>query len=205
LRLSKQAWWFIGGGFGLGFLLFFMLWLDMRDNGNFYRAEEAADAAPGQVFEPLPMPQVDGGGRSASGLSEAAREIAANPRQAPAPEPVAPPPRPTEPAQNARPAAQRPSQALAAGSVPQPIERIQPKYPAEAMRRNETGTVVVRVEVGTDGEPADISIARSSRSRALDRAAMQAVRQWRFRPAQRDGQAVVATVDVPFDFSLQER
>lgn len=184
--------------------MFFLLWLDMRDNANFYRAEPVGEAAPGQVFEPLPTPQGSEDGRSASGLSEAAREIAANPR--PAPAPVAPPPRPAEPdTAPSRPAPSSSGNALAAGSVPQPIERIAPKYPAEAARRNETGTVVVRVEVGTDGEPTDIAIARSSRSRALDRAAMQAVRQWRFRPAQRDGQAVVASLEIPFDFTLQER
>jgi periplasmic protein TonB len=209
-RLSKRAWWFIGGAFGLGFLLFFLLWLDMRNNGNFYRAEPTGDGPAGQVFEPLPTPQNHGEGRSVSGLSEAAREIAANPSPPPPPAaaPVDTPARPVAPINDASsppPASQRPSQAMATGSVPQPIERVQPKYPAEAMRRNETGTVLVRLEVGADGEPTDVSIARSSRSRALDRAAMQAARQWRFRPAQRDGQAVSSTVEVPFEFALQEQ
>ncbi len=204
--LSKRAWWVVAAGFGLGFLLFFLLWLDQRNNGDFYRPERADDGPAGQVFEPLPTPQNDNDGRSASGLSEAAQDIAMAPRPAPPPPVAAPRPREAEtPTQAARADAPRPAQALAPSSVPQPISRTQPKYPAEAMRRNETGTVVVRVEVDTDGTPKDISIARSSRSRSLDRAAMGAVRQWRFRPAQRDGQAIVASVDVPFDFSLQER
>ncbi len=203
--LSKRAWWVVAAGFGLGLLLFFMIWLDQRNDRDFYRPERAADGPSGQVFEPLPTPQGDTDGRSASGLSEAAREIAMAPRPAPPPVP-APRPRPVEtPTETARADAPRPAQALAAGSVPQPISRTQPKYPAEAMRRNETGTVVVRVEVDTDGTPKDISIARSSRSRSLDRAAMSAVRQWRFRPAQRDGRAVVASVDVPFEFTFQDR
>jgi periplasmic protein TonB len=204
-RLSKRAWWGVSGAFGLGFLMFFLLWLDMRDNADFYRAEPSTDGPAGQVFEPLPTPQNDRDGRSASGLSEAAREIAANPRPAPPPVTERPQPAPPPADTPAPTTTQHSQQALAAGSVPQPIERVPPKYPSEAMRRNETGTVLVRVEVGTDGKPSDISIARSSRSRALDRAAMQAVRQWRFRPAQRDGRAVPGTVEVPFEFSLEGR
>lgn len=187
--------------------MFFLLWLDMRDNGNFYRPAPAADGAAGQVFEPLPTPQIDRDGRSASGLSEAAGEIADNPPPPP-PRPAsapAPPLPAAVPSENAGPSAQQPAPSLAAGSVPTPISRIQPKYPNDALRRNETGTVVVRVEVDTDGTPSDVSIARSSRSRSLDRAAMAAVRQWRFRPAQRDGRAIVASTEVPFEFTLQER
>ncbi len=209
-RLSKRAWWLVGGGFGFGFLMFFLLWLDMRDNGNFYRPAPAADGAASQVFEPLPTPQIGRDGRSASGLSEAAGEIADNPpppppRLAPAPAPAQQPLPAAAPSENAGPGAQQPAPALAAGSEPTPISRVQPKYPNDALRRNETGTVVVRVEVDTNGMPSDVSIARSSRSRALDRAAMAAVRQWRFRPAQRDGRAVVASMEVPFEFTLQER
>jgi len=58
------------------------------------------------------------------------------------------------------------------------------------------------VEVGLDGEPTSVSIASSSQSRDLDRAAMDAVRKWRFRPAQRDGQAVAGTIIVPVEFKL---
>jgi protein TonB len=70
------------------------------------------------------------------------------------------------------------------------------------MRRNETGMVRVQVEVGVDGTPLSVSIAASSQSRDLDRAALDAVRKWRFRPAQRDGQAVAGTVVVPIEFRL---
>jgi TonB family protein len=101
--------------------------------------------------------------------------------------------------------AERPKPNMAPGSVPQPIERVPPKYPPEALRLNETGTVVVRVEVDAEGKPSDVSVLRSSRSRALDRAAMQAAKKWRFRPAQRDGRAVSGTVEIPFDFALQDR
>jgi len=62
--------------------------------------------------------------------------------------------------------------------------------------------VRVQVDVGVDGVPINVTVAASSQSRDLDRAALDAVRRWRFRPAQRDGQPVAGTVVVPIEFKL---
>ena len=205
-RLSPRAWWLLGGGFGLGLLIFLAMWWHIRSSGDFYRAEGKQTTDDGQVFEPLPAPASDGS-QSASGLSEAA-EAARNQRPAPAPVAAPEPPHPpeaqaddndddTEPA--------RSTATLAPGSEPVPIHKVRPVYPADAARNSETGKVVVRIEVDTDGTPADVSIARSSRSRSLDRAALEAARQWRFRPAQADGRPFQASVEVPFEFTLDER
>lgn len=188
--LSRRALLLIAGGFGLGLLLFFVLWLEMRDNGNFYRAEGKADAVDGQVFEPLPVPMAPGE-RSASGLSEAAEEAARRPKPAPPPAQIA------GTADSPAPAAPPPPRSTdVPPGAPVPISRVQPDYPSSAMRRNESGTVVVRIAVGSDGRPDDVEVLRSSRSRALDRAATQAARRWRFQPG-RSG-----TVEVPFEFKL---
>lgn len=78
-----------------------------------------------------------------------------------------------------------------------------PAYPIQAIRDGQQGTVLLRVRVGTDGRPSEVTIERSSGSRTLDSAARQQVlRHWRFVPAMRDGQAVVADGLVPVDFSL---
>lgn len=194
--LSRRALLLIAGGFGLGLLLFFVLWLDMRDNGNFYRAEGKADAVDGQVFEPLPVPMAPGE-RSASGLSEAAEEAARRPKPAPPPAQVA---APTDGQSSAAGTTPPPRSASDVPSgAPMPISRVQPDYPSDAMRRNESGTVVVRIDVGSDGKPDDVEVLRSSRSRALDRAATQAAKRWRFQPGQ------AGTVEVPFEFKLDGR
>lgn len=79
-----------------------------------------------------------------------------------------------------------------------------PKYPREAVREGAQGTVMLRVLVGTDGTPLEVSIDRSSGNKFLDREAKQHVlKSWRFRPAMRDGVAVQAYGLVPIDFSLQ--
>jgi len=57
--------------------------------------------------------------------------------------------------------------------------------------------------VGADGVPTSVEVAQRSGSRDLDRAAVNAVRQWRFQPAQRDGQAVAGAVTVPIDFKMR--
>ena len=205
-RLSRRAWLMVAAGFGAGFLVFLMLWLDMRDNGNFYRAEDKTKSVDGQVFEPLPAP-MSGGDRSASGLSEAAQDALRNPR--PLPPPVAAQPPTNVPAQG--PVADgsqqnsSPASALAPGSVPVAISTPAPRYPTDALRNGETGKVVVRIEVGADGDPTAVSIVARSGSRSLDRAAVQAAKRWRFRPAQQNGRAVAGAVEVPIAFALDGR
>ena len=206
--LSRRVLWVVAGGFGAGFLLFLLLWLDMRNDGDFYRPEGKTGGADGQVFEPLPAPMA-GGERSASGMSEAAEEAMRNPPPSPPP-PVASAP----PGRNPRAAigrrylspTDRPAPNLwAPGSVPVPISKPAMKYPADAQRNGETGTVVVRIEVGADGEPTAVTVVSRSGSRSLDRAAVQAAERWRFRPAQQNGRAVAAAVEVPIAFTFQDR
>jgi len=79
---------------------------------------------------------------------------------------------------------------------------VNPPYPRDALRRGEHGTVLLRVLVGIDGLPKQVTIARSSGSPRLDRAALDAVQQWRFRPVQVNGVAVPASGLVPVAFNL---
>lgn len=77
-----------------------------------------------------------------------------------------------------------------------------PKYPGKAARAGDEGEVVLRVLVGPDGAPLKVEIEKSSRSRDLDRAAIEAVKTWRFNPAMKNGQAVQDWVLVPINFTL---
>ena len=65
------------------------------------------------------------------------------------------------------------------------------------------GVVLLRVLVGADGKPVEVTIEKSSGHRVLDREAQRHVlRTWTFRPATRDGQPVQAIGIVPIDFNL---
>lgn len=80
------------------------------------------------------------------------------------------------------------------------ISMVPPSYPVECRRRKEQGTVFLTVVLATDGTVAEAHIARSSGSERLDKAALQAVRKWRWSPTIRNGEAVMVqgTVDIPF-------
>jgi protein TonB len=57
--------------------------------------------------------------------------------------------------------------------------------------------------VGATGEAKKAEIASSSGVSALDDTAVSAVRNWRFKPAQRAGVAVDFTIVVPVRFELE--
>jgi protein TonB len=77
---------------------------------------------------------------------------------------------------------------------------IAPKYPIESRRKREQGTVVLAVSVTPAGSVGEVRIARSSGFERLDKAALDAVRRWRWSPTMRDGVPVEVrgTVDIPF-------
>ncbi|KAF1722379.1 energy transducer TonB [Pseudoxanthomonas wuyuanensis] len=80
------------------------------------------------------------------------------------------------------------------------IETPPPAYPPEAECDSEGGTTVLRVTIERDGEPAQVNQVQSSGNDALDRAALEAVRGWKFRAATRNGNPVSHTITVPVPF-----
>jgi protein TonB len=88
---------------------------------------------------------------------------------------------------------------------PEPVARLQPEYPPQAFRDHEEGTVLVRVNVDANGMATNPEVVNRSGSRELDRAAMDAVRKWQFKPALKDGKAIASTVDVPVEFKLDQK
>nr|WP_218626990.1 energy transducer TonB [Sodalis sp. dw_96] len=78
-----------------------------------------------------------------------------------------------------------------------------PDYPRLARRSHQQGTVMLNVPVTVDGAASEVNIAQSSGSDALDDAARQAVRRWRFIPAKRGGEPVAGWVRVPVVFRLE--
>ncbi len=77
-------------------------------------------------------------------------------------------------------------------SAPRILSKVEPEYPEDARRDGFSGTVGVKIEVLENGRPGEVQLARSSGRQSLDDAALQAVRTWRFVPAQEaaSGQAV---------------
>lgn len=82
-------------------------------------------------------------------------------------------------------------------------ERTPPRYPPLSRRMGEEGIVVLRVELDEQGKVCAARVSGSSGFARLDDAALDAVRNWRCNPAQRDGQPVRAVALQPFKFLLQ--
>ncbi|HLM61399.1 MAG TPA: energy transducer TonB, partial [Pyrinomonadaceae bacterium] len=73
-------------------------------------------------------------------------------------------------------------------------------YPPMARNMRMTGVVKVDLVIDEDGKVAEVQ--NTSGPPMLQRAAMDAVRKWKFKPFVRDGQATKATGFVSFNFSL---
>lgn len=134
-----------------------------------------------------PKPQIV----AAETTAPAAAEVPL-PKPVPVVEP--PPPQPTPPAP---PAPVIPPNFLAAY-----LDNPAPAYPASARRMREKGTVLLRVVVATSGLPESVDLERSSGHERLDRAALDAVRKWKFVPARQGDTPIRATVLVPINFEL---
>lgn len=77
-----------------------------------------------------------------------------------------------------------------------------PVYPMLARRIGEQGRVLLKVLVLESGKAHSVEIDKSSGHRQLDKAAIEAVKQWKFIPAKRRSQLISAYVIVPISFSL---
>jgi len=86
-------------------------------------------------------------------------------------------------------------------SAPKAIFAPDPEYSEEARKAKYQGVCVLALIVGPDGKPRDIHIARSL-GLGLDEKAIQAVNQWKFEPAQKDGKPVAVAINVEVQFRL---
>ncbi len=80
-----------------------------------------------------------------------------------------------------------------------------PRYPRVAEKRGMEGVVMINVRVGRDGRPVRTLIHTSSGYGVLDRAALKAVRSWRFEAARRGNSRVEGEVLVPIHFELTNK
>src|SRR5581483_5714503 len=86
-------------------------------------------------------------------------------------------------------------------SAPRAISTPDPEYSEEARKAKYQGTCVLWLIVAQDGHPHDIKVARSL-GMGLDQKAIEAVRNWKFEPAMKDGQPVAVQINVEVNFRL---
>jgi TonB family protein len=109
------------------------------------------------------------------------------------PQAVTTPPQPPSPAST-----QLPKEAIVKGAV---AERLLPDVPSSA-RKTIQGKVKVRIRITVDpsGEVSNAKFENSGPSQYFANLALKAARQWKFKPAQKDGQTVPSTWILRFQF-----
>ena len=85
-----------------------------------------------------------------------------------------------------------------------PLVRIDPDYPMQARQRGIEGWVVVEFTVSTAGTVKDAEVVASEPGNVFDRAALNAVRKWKYNPKMQDGKPVERSgVKVRLDFEME--
>ncbi|MEW9625017.1 energy transducer TonB [Rhodanobacter geophilus] len=81
------------------------------------------------------------------------------------------------------------------------LKAVNPNYPTAALRSGQSGWVVVGFTITPEGRTSDVHVVDAQPRHVFDRAAMEAVGRYRFKPAMRDGVAVASTKQQKIEFS----
>jgi len=100
-----------------------------------------------------------------------------------------------------------PASAPTLDSDAKPVYQNNPKppYPLLAFKMKIQGKVILVVDVAESGSVNKVSVAESSGNESLDLSALEAVKNWKFTPARKNGVIVGQVVRVPITFSLKNR
>jgi protein TonB len=85
---------------------------------------------------------------------------------------------------------------------PEVINRVEPAYPDLARKAGIEGMVVVKVLIGTKGDVEKVEVVKSHPM--LDDAAMDAAKQFKFKPGKQRDRFVKVWMTIPFTFRLKK-
>lgn len=84
---------------------------------------------------------------------------------------------------------------------PVPIRTVAPVYPTELKREGVAGMVKVKFTVDVQGNVSNPEVESSSNP-GFNKAALEAIKSWKFKPATQDGSPIAKTVSIPLKFML---
>ena len=149
---------------------------------------EAPPPPPPKLVVPpppfIPPPEI----QIAVAVSPNAISAVTNKTPPPAPPPMKPTPRPGTPA------------ALARDTCP----TVEPPYPMASKRNQETGTLVLRLQIGPDGTASAVEVTKSSGHARLDESAKNWIVTCHFKPATADGKPIASTLSQSYTFNLRD-
>ncbi|MFL6247823.1 MAG: energy transducer TonB [Thermoanaerobaculia bacterium] len=82
------------------------------------------------------------------------------------------------------------------------VNRVEPQYPESYRRAGVNGLVILEVAISDKGDVENVGVLKSV-APGLDMAAVAAVRQWKFRPATKDGKPVPVLFNLTINFKLK--
>jgi len=96
-----------------------------------------------------------------------------------------------------------PAQVRVGGDIKEPkkIKDVKPVYPETAKATNIQGIMIIEIIIGTDGSVNEAKVLRPVPE--LDRAAIDAVMQWKYTPTLLNGEPVKVIMTVTVTFTLQ--
>jgi TonB family protein len=97
------------------------------------------------------------------------------------------------------------SKPSSATKEPELIKRVAPDYPDDAARKGIEGAVDLAFMVSPEGDVNDVTVVHSEPSGIFNRAAVAAVRRWKYQPRTVNGVAVAAQVQLRMTFKLDGR
>lgn len=71
-----------------------------------------------------------------------------------------------------------------------PLYRVEPRYPAKALKRGAEGFVVMEFTIDETGRPIDIEVLEANPRRMFEREAVRALKKWKYQPKVIDGKAI---------------
>jgi bla regulator protein blaR1 len=82
------------------------------------------------------------------------------------------------------------------------VKKVQPSYPEGARKGHIQGAVILRATISKDGDVENLQVV--SGPPELTPSAIEAVKQWKYRPYMKDGHAVEVETDITVNFSLSK-
>ncbi len=86
--------------------------------------------------------------------------------------------------------------------LPRSSRRCPPRYPSNLRRAGATGNVTVAFVVTEKGLVTDVKIKKSTNAK-FNKAAIEAVGKWKFKPGVKAGKKVKTRVVIPINFKLR--
>ncbi len=89
---------------------------------------------------------------------------------------------------------------------PMILSKVEPLYPYQYREAGNEGKVVLKTEILENGRPGRVYVLQSSGYELLDKAALAAIKRWRFVPAQdrKSGRLIRSYLRIPINFRLEK-